>query len=96
MNRILKSKKVSQDIQNIQIYTNLKHIYICGCRVNHLLIVINLYSVSIIKILARKFITVKYVNTWTSTTNLVHLFQNKLRNMRNSENISYIALVTTT
>ena len=37
----------------------------CKCRVEQHLIVLNLYSVSINKILVTEFITMKYVNTAT-------------------------------
>ena len=64
----VKHKKLRRDIQNTYIYANIEHRYICRYRVNQHLIVMNLYSISINKILVTEFITVKYVNTMKSTS----------------------------
>ena len=72
----VKHKKARQDIQNIWVYTKLKHTCV-NHTVNQHLIVLNLHSVSINKFLVTEFIALKvsqnlnlvlHVNTVKSTT----------------------------
>ena len=52
----MKRKKAKRDTQNIWIHPNLNHTFVG--RVNQPLVVLNLYSVFINKILATEFLTV--------------------------------------